>query len=126
MVKKNEGQIDYLTSIRYPEILDMVKKNEGQIDYLTNTTATRVRGQIDYLTNTTATRVRGKEIEEKTTTVYILPVKICKDGFNDIEEVYKVVKELKDIYQHHPSGKLNITVPNELNIGHIRKICGAE
>ncbi|KAK9729478.1 hypothetical protein QE152_g15949 [Popillia japonica] len=26
-------------SIRYPEILDMVKKNEGQIDYLTNTTA---------------------------------------------------------------------------------------
>ncbi|KAK9731464.1 hypothetical protein QE152_g13650 [Popillia japonica] len=95
-------------SIRYPEILDMVRKNEGQ---------------IDYLTNTTSTRVRGKEIEEKTTTVYLLPVKICKDGFNDIEEVYKVIRDLKDIYQHHPPGKLNITVPNELNLGHIRKIC---
>ncbi|KAK9674841.1 hypothetical protein QE152_g40816, partial [Popillia japonica] len=33
---------------------------------------------------------------------------IAKDGFNDIEEVYKVFRSPKDIYQHHLSGKLNI------------------
>ncbi|KAK9711074.1 hypothetical protein QE152_g25680 [Popillia japonica] len=54
-------------SMRFPAVLDLAKRNEGH---------------IDFLTSTTATKIRDKEAVEKTTSVYILPLHINKDGIN--------------------------------------------
>ncbi|KAK9731766.1 hypothetical protein QE152_g13353 [Popillia japonica] len=48
----------------------------------------RNEGQIDYLTSTTATKRRDRETEEKTTTVFVLPLQINKDGINKTTTVF--------------------------------------
>ncbi|KAK9744560.1 hypothetical protein QE152_g7657 [Popillia japonica] len=109
-------------SARHPAVLDMVRKNEGQIDYLASTTATKRRNQ---------------EVEEKTTSVYILPLQVNTDGINNIQEAYNVLsilplqvntdginniqeaynvlRELKGIYKGHPLGRLNIMLSDGLD-----------
>lgn len=95
-------------SMRYPAVLDMVRRNEGQ---------------IDYLTSTTATKRRDRETEEKTTTVFVLPLQINKDGINDMQEVYKLLTELKDTYGRHLAGGMNLMVSEGLDQQYTRKIC---
>ncbi|KAK9731920.1 hypothetical protein QE152_g13233 [Popillia japonica] len=88
-------------SIRFPAVLELAKRNEGQ---------------IDFLTSTTATKVRDKEAVERTTTVYVLPLHIGKDGVNDMEESYDMLKDLKRDYRRHPSGKLHLLVSEGLDL----------
>ncbi|KAK9718508.1 hypothetical protein QE152_g23129 [Popillia japonica] len=95
-------------SMRYPAVLDMVNRNEGQ---------------VDYLTSTTSTQLRSEQIKEVKTTVYVLPLQANRDGTNDIQEAFNVLRELKEIYGRHPSGRLKLLLSDDCDPQYMRKIC---
>lgn len=99
--------LELFTSM-HSELKEIVTKNEGQPDYIIKTVATRTKNQAT---------------SEKTTAIYILPLTIDLKGVNNPEDVYNILKELKNTMHVHDTPTLNLILGEGLNTGYVRKIC---
>ncbi|KAI4465066.1 aspartyl/lysyl-trna synthetase [Holotrichia oblita] len=91
----------------HPDLGDVTEKSDGHLDYMVKTVATRTRNQ---------------ETSERTTAIYILPLKIDVEGVNHMEIVYDMMKELRLNVHIHPTDKIRLFLGEGLNAEYVRKM----
>lgn len=80
-------------------------------------------GQIEFIRKETGVSSRKGVVGKNTNFIYALPLEIDKNGVNDTEKLFEIIKKLETTCLLHGTKKLNVVTLGNISEDYLRKCC---